>query len=142
MSIYVKTQGGATPLQTLQFRCMKIGTGQDTLERADNASTIIHSLTVRIDDIPTGRSYHTTGVPTPEHPNSVWIDLANSFLIRSTGNFTYPIPYVNPTSWEDSICCHLENIGKTLVVITGTSSWSEYSLVVTIKYTDTPVFKD
>lgn len=140
MSIYVKTQGGATPLQTPQLRCMKLGTDQDTLERADNASTIIRSLTVRIADIPTGVSYHTTGVPDPTSPNDFWIDLANSFVTRHTGNFTYPIPYVNPQSWEDSICCHLENMGKTLMVVTGTSSWSDYSLVVTIKYTDSRIF--
>lgn len=141
MSIYVKTQGGATPLQTPQFRCMKLGTSQDTLERADEVSTIIRSLTVRIDDIPTGISYHTTGVPDPTQPNDFWIDPANSFLIRNTGNFSYPIPYANPRSWEDSICCHLESMGRTLVVVTGTSSWSDYHLIVTIKYTDTTVFR-
>lgn len=141
MSIYVKTAKGAALLQTPQLRCMKLGTSQDTLERADEVSTIIRSLTLRIDNIPTGVSYHTTGVPDPTRPNDFWIDLANSFVTRHTGNFSYPIPYVNPQSWEDSICCHLESMGKSLVVVTGTSSWSDYSLIVTIKYTDTTIFR-
>ena len=141
MSIYVKAQRGATPLQTPQFRCMKLGTSQDTLERADNASTIIRSVTVRIDDIPVGVSFHPTGLPKPTQPNDFWIDAANSFLINHSRNLSYPIGYINPKSWEDSMCCHLENMGETLVVVTGSSSWSQYSFIATIKYTDAIVFK-
>ena len=141
MSIYVKTAKGAASLQTPQLRCMKLGTSQDTLERADEASTIIHSLTTTINDIPTGISYHNTGLPDPVRPNDFWIDISNSFIRRITANFVYPIPFANPKSWEDSICCHLQENGKTLVVITGTNSWSDYELVVTIKYTDTTIFR-
>lgn len=142
MSIYVKTAKGAASLQTPQLRCMKIGTSQDTLERADKASTIIYSLTMGINDIPTGISYHPTGIPDFTQPShSFWIDLANSFVRRHSGSIVYPIPYVNPRSWEDSISCSLQDDGKTLKVITGTSSWSDYGLVATIKYTDTFVFR-
>lgn len=106
MSIYVKTQGGATPLQTPQLRYMKVGTGQDTLERADKVSTIICSLTM-------GISYHPTGIPDSTQPaRSFWIDLANSFIRRHSGSIVYPIPYVNPRSWEDSISCRLQDSGK------------------------------
>lgn len=142
MSIYVKTQGGATPLQTPQLRCMKLRTSQDTLERADKVSTIIYSLTMDINDIPTGISYHPTGIPDSTQPaRSFWIDLANSFVRRHSGSIVYPIPYVNPGSWEDSISCRLQDSGKTLQVITGTSDWSDYGLVATIKYTDTFIFR-
>lgn len=140
MSIYVKTQGGATPLQTPQLRCMKLGTSQDTLERADDASTIIYSLTVRINDIPTGVSTHPTGIPDPTQPNNFWIDLANTFVRHRSRGICFPIPFLNPKAWEDSICCSLQNNGKTLLVYTGTSSWSYYTLVVTIKYTPITIF--
>lgn len=140
MSVYVKTQGGATPLQTPQLRCMKVGTSQDTLERADGSSTIIRSLTVTIYDIPTGISRHPTGIPDITQPHDVWIDLANSYLRNRNKGITYPMPFVNPKAWEDSICCSLNDWGKSLGVYAGTSSWSDYSLVATIKYTLTPIF--
>lgn len=142
MSIYVKTQRGATPLQTPQLRRMEVGTGWDTLERADKVSTIIRSLTMVLNDIPTGLSFHPTGLPDSiQQLHDFWIDLANSFIRRHSGSITYPITFVNPKLWEDSISCSLENGGKTLKVFTGTSSWSDYELVVTIKYTDAPIFR-
>lgn len=140
MSIYVKTQGGATPLQTPQLRCMEVGTSQDTLERADKSSIIIRSLTVTIYDIPVGISIHPTGIPDITQPHDVWIDISNSFLRNRTKGITYPMPFVNPRAWEDSIGCSLNDWGKSLGVYTGTSSWSDYSLVVTIKYTLTTIF--
>lgn len=54
MSIYVKTKTGADPLQTPSLRVMKLNDTSDTLERADDSLTSIHSLTMKVRSISLG----------------------------------------------------------------------------------------
>lgn len=137
MSIYVRTKNGAAPLQTPKLRVMKLNTTSDTMERADNTSKIIKSHTIKIENICSGATWYDTQLPPCK---DYWIDIANSF-IRNTNRFsTYPIPYVNPTNWDSSVSCRLEQGGLKVVVITGNDNWSDFELVLTIKYTDSAVF--
>ena len=107
------------------------------MERADNISKIIKSHTIKIENIRTGTTCYDTPLPPCK---DYWIDMANSFIRDKNRFSTYPIPYVNPTSWKSSLSCRLQNEGITLVVITGDDDWSSFELVLTLKYTDSAVF--
>jgi len=64
--------------------------------------------------------------------NYIWIDAENSFAF--SGGASYPIPYVDPKDVANSIGVRIAGNGTTVIVSTGTN-WSNYTGLVTVKYT-------
>lgn len=62
----------------------------------------------------------------------IWVDMENSFAFNSGAS--YPIPYVDPKTVDNSIGVRITNNGATVIVSTGTN-WSTYSGGITLRYT-------
>lgn len=137
MSIYVKSQNSVNRIDSIYSRHLLVDSNTDTGEVYTLKDYIVHSRIVVISDPAAGWSTHDTGLPTPPRPRHCWIDLANSYVITNDTSNCYPIPYVNPLSWEDTFCCKLTNSGQTLVTQTSkTASWKNYEAYITIKWID------
>lgn len=145
MSIYVKTTDGVASVQLQSLRYVELNSTRDTLERTTNIlnkEEVVYSVTMVISDPPKGWTYYDTKVPTRNGPREIWIDTANTFVRQANRSAIYPIPYVDPSNWANTICCKLESFGEKLIVITGENSWKGYDVVVTIKFTTRCVFQD